>query len=325
MHVLVTGATGFLGRHLVGRLLARGERVRVLVRPQSRHKALGLSGVEVVLGDLKSPEDLRKAAAGVEVVYHCAALVAGRGTWEDFEECNIRGTERLLAVSAKAGARRFVHVSSLSVYGPAGDGGREVKEEDGYDPYPWRRGFYTWSKIEADRLARSWGRRGDLPTVVLRPGILWSHETRPFVARLSFCWKGRFCLIVGSPHTLLPLTHVESVVDALLLAGEGRGKSGEAYNVVDPPLTQGECLKQRWEGEKEKPWVFYLPFSWVGALLAPLEAVGKGRFRSVRYRLLRACQSAAYSTAKARQDLGWAPREGLVLPGAIGQKSPSSS
>jgi nucleoside-diphosphate-sugar epimerase len=306
MTSLVTGATGCLGSRLVERLTAEGETARVLVRPQSQSDFLRSLNVEMVTGDLREEATLKRAVADVDVVYHCAAWVAEGGPWAEFSDCNIRGTERLLSAATAAAVTRFVHVSSIGIYGP--NGKQRVEEEDGYDPYPWRRGFYTWSKIEADRLALRHGRSKSQPAVVvIRPGILYGPRAKPFVARLQLSWRDKLTVIVGGPQALLPLVHVDSVVTALLLAGRGRGQSGTAYNIVDNPVTQSEYLQWQWNGRERKPRVLYLPFSGVYALTATLEVIDKRRFRPLRYRLLRVGRSVVYDTTRAEQELGWPP------------------
>jgi len=241
-------------------------------------------------------------------VYHCAAHVAGAGPWTDFDESNIRGTEHLLSAAAAAGVSRFVHVSSIGVYGPLANGHTQVTEADGYDRYPWRRGFYTWSKIESDRLAIRQGRQnGEPAVVVIRPGLLYGPGAKTFTARLQKSLGSKVTLIVGGPGTLLPLAHVDSVVDALLRVGQGRGQPGEAYNIVDRPVTQNEYLAWRRRAAPRRPRVVYLPLAVVCGLATVMNKVRRGRYRSLRYRLMRVGQSVVYDTAKAEQELGWQP------------------
>ena len=319
MTTLVTGASGCLGSHLVERLTAVGERVRVLVRPHSETDFLPTQNVERVVGDLRDAEVIQRAVAGVDVVYHCAARVADRGEWKDFDACNIQALERLLAATTDAGVARFIHVSSVGIYPPTpptsaeNDGQHRITEADGYDPYPWRRGFYTWSKMEADRVALRYGRKHDAPAViVMRPGILYGPRAKPFTARLHFSWRDKLTLIVGKREAVLPLTHIGSIVDALLLAGHGLGKSGEAYNIVDRPISQQQYLDWLSAANPNSPRVVYIPFSWVYALASLVDRLARGRFRTLRYKLLRAGQSIVHDTTKAEQDLGWTPAEELV-------------
>src|SRR6185369_11421737 len=117
---LVTGATGFVGRRLAECLVAdEGARVRALVRTPSKADALARLGVEVVEGDLTRPETLAPAAAGCRVVFHCAAAVGEVGDPAVFRATNVDGTRATAEAALAAGVERFVHVSSIAVYGLA--------------------------------------------------------------------------------------------------------------------------------------------------------------------------------------------------------------
>jgi nucleoside-diphosphate-sugar epimerase len=169
--ILVTGGTGFLGSHLVTRLVQEGHEVRVLARKMSRLDHLPKKGIQVVFGDLRDAESLCRAMQGIEVVYHAAAAMGG--SWEDFEDGTIRGTERLLEVSLAAGVKRFVHISSLSVYEAAGYKRNSVIHESSpYPKDPLKIGPYTYSKVESERLAFEYYKKG-LPVTVLRPGLIY--------------------------------------------------------------------------------------------------------------------------------------------------------
>src|SRR5437868_13670511 len=103
MFALVTGSTGFLGRHLVGRLRAAGHRVRALTRSPEKARVLDGSGAEVAHGDVTRPESLAAAMAGVDVVFHAAALVTNWAPWEDFANTTVHGTENVLQAALVAG------------------------------------------------------------------------------------------------------------------------------------------------------------------------------------------------------------------------------
>jgi len=114
---LVTGGSGFLGSHLVEALVARGEKVRVLVRPTSKIDHLENLKVELVYGNMNNIQSLREAVQNVERVYHCAAIATDWGTWESFRNTNVTGVHNLLEAALKAGVGKFIHVSSTDVYG----------------------------------------------------------------------------------------------------------------------------------------------------------------------------------------------------------------
>jgi nucleoside-diphosphate-sugar epimerase len=178
MKVLVTGGTGFLGRHLVERLALEGDEVWVLARGGKSDAELRGLGVHVVAGDVRQWASLRKAVEGMDVIYHCAGKVEAGGRWLDFLEVNVRGTERLIQASLEHGVRRFIHVSSIGVY-PERPDGAVISEADGYDDNTGR-GGYTRSKILADQVAFWYARAQSAPVTVIRPAtIRWPSASRP--------------------------------------------------------------------------------------------------------------------------------------------------
>ena len=307
--VLITGASGFLGGHLTRMLIERGVTPRVLMRSDKRMIDFPLTQVERCTGDLRDVDAIRKSMAGVEVVYHCAAMVQSSGRKEDFFEVNVQGTEHLLNSARDNGVKRFVHVSSVAIYGP----GQKtiIREDDEYDPFPQQRGYYTWSKIEADRLALQFGRDHALPVTVVRPGIIYGPGAKPFFARLYYNLKGKAHVIIGTPNALLPLVFVESVAEALLHAGQQRDNAMHVYNIVDGAILQEDLLQRHSETTGKKTRTIYLPPSLVSLGARFLESVhalrGKGTPALSRYRIRRACQSLAHDTTKARTELGWRP------------------
>ena len=133
MTTLVTGATGHIGNNLVRALLARGERVRALRRPGSSPKPLAGLDVESVEGDLRDAASLARAVAGVERVYHVAAMISIRnGDREALWDANVAGTARLLAAAREAGVKRVVHTSSFGAMGRNPNG--PSSEEHALDP-----------------------------------------------------------------------------------------------------------------------------------------------------------------------------------------------
>jgi predicted dehydrogenase/nucleoside-diphosphate-sugar epimerase len=308
--VLVTGASGFLGRHVVSELAARGARPRALVRavpPDCEEQ----DGVEFVVGTLGDDAAIARAVAGAQAVVHCAARVARRGTRADFFRDNVAGTAHLLEAARAAGVERFVHVSSIAVYDWQ-TGNEPVRVDTPYDPHPERRGAYTWSKLEADRLVREFERRGGLRTIVLRPGILVGPGGPPFTARLRIGPIAGRVLIVGRRTARLPLSRVEDVGRAAASAVFAPGAHG-AYNLVDDRWSQEAWLRaeDRADGALRPlyvpPWLAMAP-----ALCLELMARVARRPAPAlsRYRIRRATESLGYDTARAEADLGWAPTAG---------------
>lgn len=307
---LLTGATGFLGSHLAARLARDGRRLRAIVRPGTDLRRIPPAVSEVVWGEIGDPETLERAMSGIEVVFHTAARVSGGGSRESFLRDNVEAVERLLEAASAAGVRRFVHVSSAGIYG-AGQNGHAITEDTPLDPAIEQRGAYAWSKAESDRLVRAFAGRGGLETVVVRPGILYGGEAPPFIARLHLPvprGKGRR-IVVGSRNALLPLTHVDNACDAIALAAT-RGVSGEAYNVIDGEVRQGEYLDLLRESGVAAVKPTYVPPFALWPVALGCELVGKLAKRNLpltRYRLRRATESLRYDTRAARETLGWTP------------------
>ncbi len=172
--VLVTGAGGFIGSHLVQRLLDEGARVRAFVRYNSRNDRGALewlpaeqrSQIEYVVGDLKDGEAVRQSVKGCQVVFHLGALIAIPYSYVnplDFVQTNVLGTAHVLAACRDYGVERLVHTSTSEVYGTARYA--PIDEEhplQGQSPY-------SASKIGADKLVEAFGRSFDLPVVTIRP------------------------------------------------------------------------------------------------------------------------------------------------------------
>lgn len=232
MNVLVTGATGFLGRHVVAALLARGERVRALVRPAASPAAMAWAGeVEVVRADLRSGEQLREALAGRDVVVHLAASVAGD---DDAQfAATVVGTERLLAAMEDTPVTRLVLAGSITVYDwERADG--ELSERTPTVQGVGRldeRGGYTVAKAWQEQLVRGAARRQGFELVVLRPGFIWAAGHEPLAGLGQTV--GPLQLVIG-PRRPLPITYVENCAEAFALATVVPAASGQTMNVVDP-------------------------------------------------------------------------------------------
>ena len=114
---VLTGATGLLGSHIAEQLVERGDKVRALVRPTSDTTFLRGLGAELVEGDLSDSASLRRAVAGADVVYHCAAKVGDWGAWRSFQSLVVDATANVLEACRQEGVGRVLHVSSITVYG----------------------------------------------------------------------------------------------------------------------------------------------------------------------------------------------------------------
>jgi nucleoside-diphosphate-sugar epimerase len=234
--ILITGASGFLGRRLAEMLGERGESLRLLLRDSSKLDASGLERCEVVRCSFADREALTRAMRDVRLVYNCAGLSSDWGRWADFRAANIDGVENLLSGALQAGSvRRFVHVSTTDIYGYPEHPGDE------------RHGFhdvglpYNRSKGLGDRLALEFQKTTGLPVTVVRPATIFGPRSKDWVVELSRHLKAGRALTVAGGHSRAGLVYVDDVVQAMTSLAETPAAAGEAYNVVDPhPMTWRE-------------------------------------------------------------------------------------
>src|SRR5436305_2255563 len=238
MRVLITGATGLLGGHLIKELQQRGEDIRALVLPVENADKLEKQGVEVVRGDITDADTLRPAVEGVELIFHLAGMM---GVWRplaDYRLVNVTGSENLYKAAQKAGVRRYVHTSSHTVYGLGY--GRFLTENDALRPDP---DPYSITKAEGDRLMRRLMLNSKVETVILRPGTFFGPGDRLHFGRMAQKVKDGKGLIIGKGDNALPFCYVTDVVQGFLLAGYHEKAPGNVYNISDDhPLTQQEMF-----------------------------------------------------------------------------------
>jgi len=228
--VLVTGATGFVGGHLVQRLLEQGARVSVLVR-DARRLAPGLAErCRVVEGSLQDAPALAAALQGVAYVFHCAANVATWGAWKDYAAANVQGVHALLdAVEQRQGSalRRLVHVSTMDVYGfPA----VPAQESAVLQAVPFG---YGESKRQGELAVQARCARSGVSYAILRPGNVVGPGS-PFVARIGEALASGWMLTVDGGRVHAGLLDVNNLLDVMLWAGVAPQAHQQAYNVRDP-------------------------------------------------------------------------------------------
>lgn len=312
MRICVTGGTGFLGRFLVRDLLAKGNSVRVLARPSRRVDELVRAGAEIVRGDLGNPDSISQSVSGAETVYHLAARVGAPGRRKDYFEANVAGTERVLAACERHGVGQLIYASTLGVYGPVNDGER-IDEETAFDARPELRDLYAESKIAADRLVSSFATRTGLPTVILRPGVIFGPG-RQLPAGIFAFRIGKTDVVFGDPAHRFPLNYVENLVEAMQLAATS-GTGLRQFNVLDDDdLTLGQYheLKRAVADSTARfcsGWPLFLA-SPMAEALRPLLPMGDTRLS--RHQLRRGLQNRWYDTRRIRQQTGWRPRVSLL-------------
>lgn len=314
--ILVTGATGFLGKALVRRLLARGAQPRALARPSMRVPGLRELGIDVVVGDAADKSATETAVRGADVVVHCAGRMGSQGSWQEFLRDSVESTENILRSASVAGVKKVIYISSLGIYGMPRNGNR-ITESTPHDPQPEKRGSYSRAKIEAENRVHQFVQETGFPVTVFRPGIIYGRGRALPTAPLAFPSPlGMSFMVIGSNNTLLPLNYIENLLDALELALGQNGNQGRQYNIVDDEqLTSGEYHRVRGEVDGSRAvFVPSFPFRMAapGVVLLPrkLKSGKLGNFSS--HALAGALKSARFDTTAVREQLGWKPRVPLL-------------
>ena len=311
MKLLITGATGLLGRHLIQALQQRGEQIRALVLPGEDARMLLQEGVEVVRGDVTAPHTLVAAVQEIDLVFHLAGMM---GMWRplaDYRLVNVTGSENLYQAACKAGVRRFVHTSSHTIYGLGY--GRLLTEYEPLRPDP---DPYSLTKAEGDRLIRRLLLTSGMETVVLRPGTFFGPGDRLHFGRMAQKVKEGKGVIIGRGDNALPFCYVTDIVQGFMLAGYHEKAPGNVYNITnDHPLTQQEMLDALADavgGTRPKLHLPYLPI-YAGSIVA--ERVARlTRTKPIVTQLgaMMFGTDNRQSIEKARWELGYQPQIDLL-------------
>jgi dihydroflavonol-4-reductase len=227
VEVLVTGATGFAGSHLVRALASTGHVVRALVRPGKRGKMLAQRGVETIEGELTNEADVRSAAKHCQRIYHLAAAFRNvKHSDQHYWDVNVGGTLNVLAAARAHGCERVVHCSTGGVHG-------HIEEAPAGETYRFRPGdVYQRTKLEAE-LAVSAAAATGLPITIVRPGAIYGEGDMRFLRLFRAIQQHRFAMI-GSGETRLHMVHVDDLVRGILLAGSRPEARGEAFIIAGP-------------------------------------------------------------------------------------------
>jgi nucleoside-diphosphate-sugar epimerase len=223
MIISITGGTGFIGRRLVQKHLARGDVVRVLSRRD--HSGSGLpDSTKLYSGDLSVSRRLSSFVEDADILYHCAGEIRDISL---MSLVHVDGTMRLIeAATGQIG--RWVQISSVGAYGRRRDG--VITEQTELMPI----GIYETSKVESENLVRQAALRGAFEHVILRPSNVYSTEmvNQSLFDLILIIQCGLF-FYIGKPRAIMNYIHIDNVVEALLLCGANPSANGQTYNVSD--------------------------------------------------------------------------------------------
>ncbi len=303
--IAITGIGGFIGRRMAERAQALGWSVRGLDLAEAALAPLLAQGVDARQGDVTDAQALDALFAGVDLVFHAAAVVAEDGPAALYERVNNQGTRAVCEAARRAGVRRLIHLSSIMVYGF--DYPSEVTEDG---PFNVAGNLYNETKLSSERIALQYNvpERG-LGVIVIRPGDVYGAGSVPWVLRpLQMMQRHQFVLPMMG-RGLINHVHVDNLIDGILLA-HAQDRCGEVFNITDDQATSCReffAFHLRMLG---RSWVPVLPSALVLALVGLMDVVlprlgqpSPARPAAIRFLMRR----HKVSCARAREVLGYAP------------------
>ncbi len=306
--ILVTGATGFIGSHLVESLLADGHAVRCLVRKTSNLRWLPQNRIRLHLAALETGEGLDAAVAGADVVFHLAGATKALNP-RAYQASNVTATEHLLRTVRRSAPRltRFVFLSSQAAAGPA-EGTHVRDESQACNPLT----YYGASKLAAEQLFPA---HPEVPYVILRSVSVYGPRDRDVLEILKPFQRG-IAPVIGQADKRLTFVHVSDLVRALRLAADHPAAIGQTYFVTDGrqydwPAVKAIC--ERVMGRRARSVRIPLPVVWIAALAAGAWARLTGRPSILNLNRFREFRAANWSCSseKLQRELGFRPQVDL--------------
>lgn len=320
--ILITGSAGFIGSRVVATLLERKfTNLRCLVRtPASRSKlkrALrdhpGAAGAQIIEGNLLSEDDCAAAAGDAAVIYHLAAARGEKSFPDAFMNSVVTTRNLLRSTLQRRALRRFVNVSSFSVYANRQNTRRGVLDETcPVEPNPGARGdAYCYAKVRQEDIVIQYGMEYRIPYVIVRPGFVFGPGNEAITGRVGLGGFGIFLHLGGGNR--IPFTYVDNCADAIVLAGLRKGAEGEAFNVVDDHPPTSRKFLWMYKRNVERFRSLYLPH-WLSFLLCfaweRYSAWSEGQLPPAYNRMSWHAywKKTRYSNQKLKDRLGWYPK-----------------
>ncbi len=302
--ILVTGATGFTGTHLLRRLVESGARVRAIARPTSDREALKDLPVEWFTGDVFDSALVDKAMQGVQYVFHIATLYRTPSADENQHRLVHVESTKLLAAAAiiQPGFQRFVHVSTVGVHG-------HIEHPPADENTPFAPGDeYQRTKAEAERWLVVFSAHHKLDYTIIRPCAIYGPGDKRLL-KLFRMARRRWCPILGSKPCLYHLIHVDDLVDIMIRAATHPAATGEAFIAGDPaPVPLDQLLTIMAEAQGRKSSIIRLPMApfWAAAIACETLCKPLGINPPIyRRRLKFFTNDRSFNTSKLQSVLGY--------------------
>jgi nucleoside-diphosphate-sugar epimerase len=225
MKMLITGASGFLGGHVVEALHRGGHETIVLARRTSDLSAVNESIDEVRFGDLTDRDSIVEASKDADMVFHCAGAVKMLGPYKEIRDINVGGTFNLVRAVAESGVERIIYASSLGVHG--------MRRSDGLP-----KDKYCRSKAEAEKIFFDECSKSGIEGVALRPGVIYGpRDFNASYPMFKHAEEGKV-LLIGGGNTRFPLIYIDDLVEVFLKVMEMEEASGQSFDLSGVDATQ---------------------------------------------------------------------------------------
>jgi nucleoside-diphosphate-sugar epimerase len=304
MKIFVTGGTGFLGKTIVKNLLADGHQVTCLLLPDDDSSSL--PGAEITRGDITRPDTLIHKTKGHDLIVHLAGAVGYGQTWNNCTRLNMEGTSHIAGEAIRSGVKRFIHMSSVSVYGRVS--GKPITEDF---PVKKIKDPYGDTKIDAERILKKHAEKEVLDLTIIRPTMIYGPGDNLFLPKVIENIKSGNARIIGKGDNKVDCIHVSDVGDFVSAAIRSEKAVGKVYNLTHPDnMTWKEMIAEiaiaLGAPVPEKSIPYGIAYFLAGCMEA-ISHVTKKPPRVTRYAVRNVGKKYDYVTDRMRKELLFAP------------------
>jgi nucleoside-diphosphate-sugar epimerase len=308
MKTFITGGTGFIGSHVVKKLIERGHEVYALTRSEKSATALESLGAKPVWGDITDRESMREGMKNSEAVFHLAAWYKfGARDWQQAEGINVGGTRNVLELAFELGVPKIIYTSTIAVFGDTK--GRLVDETYRMPEGPFLTEYDRTKWIAHYEIALPLIEKG-APIIIVQPGAVYGPGDTSLIGQMMNAFYHGWLTFFPGPETTLTYAHVDDIAEGHLLAME-KGKIGESYVIAGPALQFREVVSLWAKVSGKRQPIAYIPTRFLHPLAPLARTLGRilsmpEMFSADSVNILGATYTAHAN--KAVTELGWKPR-----------------